>query len=124
MTLRNLWEGDGVIVAPQMIMGGHSLVLFMEKSISANLLGEKCELCWEDHSNPPLLLSSMLSSIWCVSQKVFPMARNVVSSTNANVSSCLPLAVLTRSELYMIYNIIERGLPCPIPLIMLNHSDV
>jgi len=85
-------------MAPRISMGGHSLVLFMEKSISANLLGEKRELCWANHSKPPPLLSNMSLSIWCISWNVLPMARKAVSSTNASVSSCLPAAILTRSE--------------------------
>ena len=63
MTPRNLCMREGFIIAPQIVIGGRSLSLFREKSISANLLGSKRELCSDDHSKPPPLLSSISSSI-------------------------------------------------------------
>ena len=63
ITPRNLWVGEGVIVTPLTTKGGRSLDLFIVKSINANLLGAKRELCRVDHSNPPPLLSNMSHSI-------------------------------------------------------------
>jgi hypothetical protein len=93
------------MVEPCMIMFGRGLRWFLEKSISANLLGSNLELWSRDHSNPPPGFVSMLDSIRCVVMKSFAIVMNAVSSTNASVSSLmasLPLlgvATSTRSEL-------------------------
>ena len=74
---------------------------------------------------PPPVCSSISCSVWCVSSVDFPVAIKTVSSMKARVSllgcSC---AMSMRSALYIMYIIMERGSPCPIPLVIGIQSDL
>ena len=111
------------MVIPLTRSRSRSFVRLRVKSIRANLDVSNLELWSLDHWYPPFSLSSMFLRIEWVSSKVLPIAMNAMSSTKASVSSELPSAVSTRSELYMMNRSIEKGSPCPIPLVIGNQSD-
>lgn len=100
-TPRKRCNSEGLMIEPRMVMvmEGHSFHMFREKSISANLLVLNLELCNVDHSNPPSSWESMSLRVECVSVNVFPVARKMVSSTNAKASSFLPRGTSIKSEL-------------------------